>query len=180
MGSRDDAIHLYLMQVEHNGIGEQEYSELSDSQKDMLEAGTGKKHFLKKEHRRKFRVAMTGGVFDVIHIGHIDTLTKAKEKADVLIAVVAQDAHIHKKSRTPLHAQEYRQVLVQALKPVDLAILGGEKAEETLLRVRPDIIVYGYDQKPFLKPEGVEIVELKSKINPQNAKTSRILEKLGI
>ncbi|MBN2121883.1 adenylyltransferase/cytidyltransferase family protein [Candidatus Micrarchaeota archaeon] len=180
MGSREDAISLYLLQVEENGISASTYSNLEDSQKAMLEVGRGGRHFLKREHRKKFKVAMTGGVFDVIHIGHIDTLTRAKENADILIAVVAQDSHIHNKSRTPLHTQEYRQVLVQALKPVDLAILGGENAEETLERVHPDAIVYGYDQKPFLKPEGVEIIGLKSKIDPKNVKTSTILEKLGI
>lgn len=173
-------MRLYLMQVEEGGIRPSQYSKLPDFQKRMLQEGEGGRHFLKKEHRQKFKVAMTGGVFDVIHIGHIDTLTRAKEKADILIAVVAQDAHIHKKSRTPLHTQDYRQVLVQALKPVDLAILGGENVEETLGRVNPNAIVYGYDQKPFLKPEGVEIIELKSKIDPDNVKTTRILEKLGI
>lgn len=180
MGIREDAIRLYLLQVEENGISPSTYSKLEGSRKEMLDEGAGGKHFLKKEYRKAFRVAMTGGVFDVIHIGHIDTLSAAKEKADVLIAVVARDEHIHKKSRAPLHAQEYRQVLVQALKPVDLAILGGEDAEETLARVSPDTIVYGYDQKPFLKPEGVEIIELKSKVDPENVKTSRILSKLGI
>jgi len=69
---------------------------------------------------------------------------------------------------------------VQALKPVDLAILGGDEMEETFKRVGPDLIVYGYDQKPFLKPMGVKVVRLKSRVNPEKAKTSKILRMLGM
>jgi len=123
---------------------------------------------------------MTGGVFDIIHIGHVNTLSEAKEKADVLVVVVAEDKHIKKKKRKPLHSQEHRRLLVQALKPVDLAILGGENMKKTLERVNPDILVYGYDQKAFLKPKGIDVVQLKSKIDPKKIKTSKILKKLGL
>lgn len=142
--------------------------------------GRGNRYFLRREYRRKLSVAMTGGVFDVIHIGHIDTLSRAKEKADVLVVVVAQDSHIRRKKREPLHSQKYRRVLVQALKPVDLAVLGGEEMAETLERVGPDIIVYGYDQKAIFRPEGVKVVELRGGIDPENVKTGKILKKLGI
>jgi cytidyltransferase-like protein len=203
MGVKEAAVRLYLRQVEDGGIPAPEYFSLRNMERHMLEkeggngsdgggkgegaAGRGKggnakgaRYFLKPEYREKFTVAMTGGVFDVIHIGHIDTLSRAKEKADVLVVVVARDAHIEKKKRKPLHSQEYRRVLVQALKPVDLAVLGRENAEETLGMVGPDVIVYGYDQKAFLKPKGVKVVELKGGVDPKNVKTSRILKKLGI
>ena len=179
MGVKEAAIQLYLQQVEHWGIAPKEFFTLQNIERHMLEK-LGGRYFLKPDYRKRFRVAMTGGVFDVLHIGHIHTLTEAKEKADVLVVVVARDEHIMKKKRKPLHAQEYRRVLVQALKPVDLAVLGGKDMEETFGRVGPDFIVYGYDQKEFLKPEGVEVVRLKSKIDPKNVKTSKILEKLGI
>lgn len=179
MEVKKTAIRLYLAQVEGQGIAAKEYFSLRNIERHMLE-GKGGRYFLKKEYRKRFSVAMTGGVFDVIHIGHIDTLTRAKEKADVLIVVVATDEHIRKKERKPLHSQEYRKVLVQALKPVDLAVAGGKDAEETLERVGPDLIVYGYDQKPFLKPRGVKVVKLESRVDPENVKTSRIFKKLGI
>jgi cytidyltransferase-like protein len=200
MGVKEVAMRLYLRQVEEGGIPASEYFSLQNIERHMLEkggsgkgrgvaggdregkdgSGRGARYFLKPEYRGKFTVAMTGGVFDVIHIGHIDTLSRAKEEADVLVVVVAQDAHIEKKKRKPLHSQEYRRVLVQALKPVDLAILGRKNAEDTLELVGPDVIVYGYDQEAFLKPTGVKVVELKSRVDPENVKTSRILEKLGI
>ncbi len=179
MGMKEVAMQLYLRQVRERGIAPKEFYVLSNMERHMLEK-KGEKYFLKKEHRRRFSVGMTGGVFDIVHIGHIHTLSEAKERTDVLVVVVAQDKHIKNKKRKPLHSQEYRRVLVQALKPVDLAILGGENMEETVERVEPDIIIYGYDQKAFLKPEGVEVIRIKSKIDPGKVKTRKILEKLGI
>ena len=179
MGVKEVAIQLYLKEVEHGGISPKEYYSLRNLERYLLEK-RGARYFLRKMHRNKFTVAMTGGVFDIIHIGHIHTLSEAKGKADVLITVVAQDEHIKKKKRKPLHSQEHRRVLVQALKPVDLAILGGEEMEETFKRVGPNLIVYGYDQKPFLKPRGTKVVKLKSKVDPKDVKTSKILKKLGI
>jgi len=179
MGVKEVAIGLYLKEIENEGISTKEYHKLRNLQRYLLEKKKDK-YYLRPMHRKKFTVAMTGGVFDVVHIGHIHTLSEAKEKADVLIAVVAQDEHIKKKKRKPLHKQEHRRVLVQALKPVDLAILGGEDIEATFKRVGPDVIVYGYDQKPFLKPRGTKVVKLKSKIEPKSVKTSKILKKLGM
>ncbi|MBD3397570.1 adenylyltransferase/cytidyltransferase family protein [Candidatus Micrarchaeota archaeon] len=179
MGVKEVAIRLYLKEVEGGGIATKEYHKLSNLERYLLEKRAGK-YYLREMHRKKFSVAMTGGVFDIVHIGHIHTLTEAKEKADVLVVVVAQDKHIKKKKRKPLHGQEHRRVLVQALKPVDLAILGGENMEETFERVGPDLIVYGYDQKAFLKPKGTKVVRLKSKIDPKEVKTRKILRKLGI
>ena len=173
------AIQLYLRQVKERGIAPREFYGLSNMERHMLEKREGR-YFLKKEHRGRFSVGMTGGVFDIVHIGHIHTLSEAKEKTDVLVVVVAQDKHIRNKKRKPLHSQEYRRVLVQALKPVDLAILGGENMEETFERVEPDIIIYGYDQKAFLEPEGVEVIRIKSRVDPEKVKTRKILKKLGI
>ena len=179
MGVKEVAIHLYLRQVEAGGIAPKEYFALSNMERHML-GKSGGKYYLKDVYRKRFTVAMTGGVFDVVHIGHIHTLSEAKGKADVLVVVVAQDRHIRKKRRKPLHGQEYRRVLVQALKPVDLAILGGDEMKETFEGVGPDLIVYGTDQKAFLKPRGVKVVRVKSKIDPEKVGTRKILKKLGI
>jgi len=46
--------------------------------------------------------------------------------------------------------------------------------------VKPDVIVYGYDQKETIKPEGVEIVKLSKAIDDSKFKTGKILDELGI
>ncbi|MBN2478054.1 adenylyltransferase/cytidyltransferase family protein [Candidatus Micrarchaeota archaeon] len=125
-------------------------------------------------------VVATGGVFDILHIGHIHTLNEAKSFGDVLIVVIAGDEHINKKKRTVIHSQEYRKRMVEFLKPVDSAVLGGKDPLKTFEKINPDIIVYGYDQEPFLKPEGVKIIRLKEKVEPEIFKTSKIIKELGL
>jgi FAD synthetase len=98
--------------------------------------------------RTSLRVVLAGGVFDIIHPGHIYTLNSAKSLGDVLIVVVATDKTAEKmKKRTPLHNQEQRKKLVNSLSMVDLCLIGHEgDIFKTVEIVRPEIIALGYDQ----------------------------------
>jgi len=121
-------------------------------------------------------------VFDVLHIGHVLTLQKARELGDVLVVVVARDELVlNVKGKKPLHDAEYRRAMVSELKPVDLALAGAENVMESFARVKPDVVAFGYDQKPFALPEGCKSVHLESvRVDPALAKTSRIIRELGI
>ena len=94
------------------------------------------------------KIVLAGGVFDIIHPGHIHTLTAAKALGDVLVVAIATDKTAQKmKKMTPLHDQELRCELVSSLSMVDEAIVGHEKdIFETVKEVKPNIIVLGYDQ----------------------------------
>ena len=98
--------------------------------------------------RTSLRVVLAGGVFDIIHPGHIYTLNSAKALGDVLIVVVATDKTVEKmKKRIPLHNQEQRKKLVNSLSMVDLCLIGYEgDIFKTVEMVRPEIIALGYDQ----------------------------------
>jgi cytidyltransferase-like protein len=94
------------------------------------------------------KIVLAGGVFDIIHPGHIHTLTAAKALGDVLVVAIATDKTAQKmKKMSPLHDQELRCELVSSLSMVDEAIVGHEKdIFETVKEVKPDIIALGYDQ----------------------------------
>ena len=94
------------------------------------------------------KIVLAGGVFDIIHPGHIHTLNDAKELGDVLVVVVATDkTAIKMKKREPLHSAELRQELVSSLNMVDLCIIGDEDdIFKTVDLVKPQIIALGYDQ----------------------------------
>lgn len=98
--------------------------------------------------RGSLRVVLAGGVFDIIHPGHIYTLNAAKALGDILVVVVATDnTTVKMKKRKPLHSQEQRQELVNSLKMVDLCLVGQEDdIFKTVNLVRPQVIALGYDQ----------------------------------
>ena len=94
------------------------------------------------------KIVLAGGVFDIIHPGHINTLNAAKNLGDVLVVVVATDKTALKmKKRKPLHNAQLRQELVSSLSMVDLCIIGDEdNIFRTVDLVKPNIIALGYDQ----------------------------------
>jgi FAD synthetase len=99
--------------------------------------------------RDALRVVLVGGVFDLIHPGHIHTLKAAKSHGDVLVVVVARTstAMTINKERKIYHTENMRRELVSSLRFVDLAIIGKEGTlYDTVEYVRPDIIALGYDQ----------------------------------
>ena len=98
--------------------------------------------------RTSLKVVLAGGVFDIIHPGHIHTLNAAKDLGDILVVVIATDKTTEKmKKRLPLHTQDQRKMLVDALSVVDLSVVGHEKdIFKTVEFIRPQIIALGYDQ----------------------------------
>ena len=141
---------------------------------------------LKKSPTKK--IVLAGGVFDIIHPGHIHTLNAAKALGDVLVVAIATDKTAKKmKKRQPLHDQELRRQLVSCLSMVDSAIIGHEDdIFETVREVKPDTIVLGYDQvhqEQFIADGckqinlDVKIVRLQSPI--PELSTSKIEEKYG-
>ncbi|MFH1685623.1 MAG: adenylyltransferase/cytidyltransferase family protein [Candidatus Micrarchaeota archaeon] len=170
---------LFLMQLQYAGIPEDAYHFLPESQRKLLIEKKGR-FFLRDDERKKIRVVLTGGVFDILHIGHIFTLEEAKKQGDLLIVAVAKDEMIRKKNREPIHEQDYRKIMVGSLKMVDLALSGFENPQDMIEFIRPDVIAYGYDQKEFLKPNGIEIIKVSKKIDDRKFKTRKILEDLGL
>jgi FAD synthetase len=99
--------------------------------------------------RDAIKVVLVGGVFDLIHPGHIHTLKAAKSHGDVLVVVIARTSTAKKirGERKIFHNESLRQELVSSLHFVDLAIIGREGTlYDTVEHVKPDIIALGYDQ----------------------------------
>ena len=121
------------------------------------------------------KIVLAGGVFDIIHPGHIHTLNAAKALGGILVVAIATDKTAKKmKKRSPLHTQELRRELVSCLSMVDKAIVGHEDdIFQTVKEVKPNIIVLGYDQvhqEKFISNGckrinlNVEIVRLESPV----------------
>jgi len=100
----------------------------------------------------KAKIVLATGAFDLLHYGHYRFLEEAKKsggKNSKLIVIIARDKTIKKrKGKQPILPEDQRRALVEALKPVDQAILGYEEmnVEAVIRKIKPDIIAVGYDQ----------------------------------
>ncbi|HII53478.1 FAD synthase [Candidatus Micrarchaeota archaeon CG_4_10_14_0_2_um_filter_49_7] len=164
---------LIILEIKEDGISPKTHSSLPENEKKLLFEKNGR-FFVKPGERKKIRVVATGGVFDIIHLGHVYTLKMAKELGDLLVVVVASDKHTSGRKKLA-HNEDERRQLVESVRHVDLAIIGEENKKKTVGRIKPDVIAFGYDQKPEF--EGMaEIVRIESAYKPEVLKSRKILE----
>ena len=138
---------------------------------------------------RKVRV-LTGGVFDLLHVGHIHFLSQAKALGDELVVIVAHDETVRKrKRREPVNSAEDRAELLRALRMVDEVYIGnpGTIDYELVKRIDPDIIAVGPDQafncerlKEDLRRHGInaEVIRIPYLYKSDRAKTSKIIQRI--
>ncbi len=132
------------------------------------------------------RVVATG-TFDIIHPGHIRFLEEAKKLGDELIVIVAREKNVRHKPK-PIIPEEQRRRVVEALKPVDRAILGDEHDMfKPIMELKPDIIVLGYDQhfdekklEEELRKRGLntKVVRIKVKEECEFCSSTRIIKRI--
>ncbi len=97
------------------------------------------------------RVVFTNGCFDILHTGHLAILEGAKACGDLLFVGVNRDASVRglKGPGRPIIPEDERAELLAALRVVDVAVLFAEPTPiETVLALRPDVLVKGGDYTP--------------------------------
>jgi|TARA_B100000959_G_C14925273_1_gene601260 cytidyltransferase-like protein len=135
--------------------------------------------------RKQLVVVLAGGVFDIIHPGHLFTLSSAKNLGDVLIISIAKDETVKNlKNRYPLNGEQIRLNLISSLRIVDLALLGSESDMFKMIEiVKPDVIALGYDQKHDTSDlinesnnRGLHIKVVRFSSSIKNNKSSKIIK----
>ena len=128
-------------------------------------------YILTEKGRKNIKVVLTGGVYDIIHPGHIHTLKNSKQEGDLLIVSIARDNRVIKiKGRKPINNEKRRTILVSSIRYVDFTLLGSKGDIFGVVRkIKPDIITIGYDQTH-------QISELRRrvKINNLNIKIKKL------
>jgi len=137
--------------------------------------------------KKKDKIVLVGGCFDVLHLGHVVFLEKAKKLGDKLVVLLESDESIKKEkgNNRPINNQENRAKMLMSLKVVDEVIkLPEMKTDEEYValikKISPSIIaITDGDKRILQKREQAKIVGAKlvvvTKLIPQQS-TSRVIE----
>ncbi len=132
---------------------------------DLLESNLIRLRFQQK------KIVFTNGCFDLLHLGHIDYLSKAKDLGDFLIVGLNTDDSVkklEKGSSRPIQDENARAVILAALQFVDAVVMFDEVTPyELIKKVQPNVLVKGSDYLPedivgydIVKNKGGEIVTI--------------------
>jgi len=123
---------------------------------------------------------ITYGTYDLLHVGHINLLRRAKELGDYLIVVLSTDEFNAVKHKTAYHPYEARKQILEAIRYVDEVIpeYNWEQKISDVVDNQVDVFVMGDDWKgqfDFLKDycevvylprtEGISTTKIKSDLN---------------
>jgi len=126
--------------------------------------------------KKKRKIVLASGVFDLLHLGHVKFLEEAKKAGGrnaELVVIVARDSTVEKrKGKKPIVPENQRRALLESLKVVDEAILGYEdfNMQKVIEKIKPDIIAIGHDShmtnmeqtvRNYVKEKGLTIKIVK-------------------
>ena len=161
------------------------YQSTLNSKKNTLEEKIVSKMQIKKivHHLKSMdkKVIFTNGCFDLLHIGHIKYLQRAKTFGDVLIVGVNSDESVRKlkgKGR-PIVGEDERAYLLAALDVIDFVVIFSDETPYDLIdNIRPNILVKGADYQNK-KVVGAELAgTLKLVDFVKNKSSSKLIEKI--
>ena len=102
------------------------------------------------EWKKEGNIVFTNGCFDILHLGHVDYLEKARALGNKLIVGMNTDASVQrlKGKERPIVAETSRAAVMASLQFVDAVILFDEDTPYELIDyLKPDILVKGDDYK---------------------------------
>jgi rfaE bifunctional protein nucleotidyltransferase chain/domain len=109
------------------------------------------------------KLVFTNGCFDILHVGHIEYLARARDLGDILIIGLNSDDSVHrlKGAHRPVNKEYARSLTLASLLFVDAVVMFGEDTPNDLIQfIQPDILVKGkdYDGKEIV---GADIVKAR-------------------
>lgn len=137
------------------------------------------------------KVVLVGGCFDILHIGHITFLQKAKEQGDFLFVLLESDEFITKAKgpNKPINNQKDRARILATLSIVDYVIMlprifVDEEYDELVLQLKPAIIAttkgdpHAAHKKRQARQAGSRIITVTDPIaNKSTSRIAQVIEK---
>ena len=131
------------------------------------------------------KIVFTNGVFDILHEGHISSLSEAASYGDILIVAVNADASVQrlKGPSRPVHAENARALLLAALTMTDAIIIFEDDTPLELVKaLLPDVMVKGGDYTVDQIAGAKEVIasggEVKLARIVEGISTTAIIEKM--
>jgi len=135
--------------------------------------------------RKERKIVTTNGAFDILHAGHVDSLTRAKKLGDILIVLINTDSSVrqNKGDKRPINNEKIRAEVVASLECVDYVTFFSEKdPRNALSKIKPDIHAKGKDrnmnqiiEKKVVEENGGKVVLLPYK---KGYSTTEIIKKI--
>jgi D-beta-D-heptose 7-phosphate kinase/D-beta-D-heptose 1-phosphate adenosyltransferase len=130
-------------------------------------------------------VVFTNGVFDILHPGHIFSLSQAAKEGDYLVVAINSDDSVKrlKGNARPVNQQDSRALVVASLLMVDATVIFEDDTPLQLINsIKPDVLVKGGDYAVEQIVGAKEVIANGGRvvINPliEGFSTSSIIEKL--
>jgi D-beta-D-heptose 7-phosphate kinase/D-beta-D-heptose 1-phosphate adenosyltransferase len=108
------------------------------------------------------KIAFTNGVFDIIHEGHIFSLTQAAREADYLVVGLNADNSVKrlKGNTRPINTETSRALILASLLIVDAVVIFEEDTPKELIKtIMPDVLVKGGDYTIEQIAGAIEVIE---------------------
>ena len=135
-------------------------------------------------------IVFSNGCFDVLHLGHVEYLAKARDLGDILIVGLNSDDSVRriKGAHRPVNNEEARAITLAAFSFVDSVILFGEDTPYELIKlVQPDILVKGkdYEDKEIVgsdvvKASGGQVVTIELTRGYSTTHTIELAQKIHL
>ncbi|MCM8760650.1 MAG: D-glycero-beta-D-manno-heptose 1-phosphate adenylyltransferase [Candidatus Omnitrophica bacterium] len=135
---------------------------------------------------RHKKIVFTNGCFDILHVGHVEYLKKARALGDVLIVGLNSDSSVRliKGASRPINSQADRAKILASLYFIDYVTIFDEPTPERLIKkIRPHILVKGADWKAseiaggdFVKSYGGRVARIPL---VKGYSTTALIKKMG-
>ena len=126
---------------------------------------------LKAWREKNKKIVFTNGCFDIIHPGHIDYLSQARDLGDILVLGLNTDQSVrllNKGSNRPINDERTRAYVLAGLASVDLIVFFDEETPYNLIKLlQPNVLVKGKDYEvekiigfDILKENGGQVITI--------------------
>ncbi len=128
-------------------------------------------------HQKNKRIVVCGGCFDILHVGHIRFLEKAKSEGDILLVFLENDKSVKKLkgAERPINSQKERAEILSSIEFVNYVILLGEMKtnqdyDNLITLIKPDVIA--------VTAKDPQLVHNKRQAKLVNAKVEQVISRI--